>query len=697
MTLDLHAHDVTLVDATETVGSAWELAWTLPPRMTVSEWADAHRIIAKGAGAEPGPWRTSRNPILREIMDCLSDHSPVQVVDFMKSAQIGATEIGINWTGYVIDRGSDSMIVAQPVKDLARSWAASKFDPAVMEMPDLLGKLDTDNTLEKHYPGGTLWVIWSNSSKQLRQRTARYIFMDEVDEYPKDVAGQGPADQQLAARAMSYGDRAKIYRACTPTIAGSSAIESGHADGDQRVYMVQCPHCGGEQTLEIERLQPDGTFACAVSGCVIEEHHKDTMFAERGQTPGGTAYWHPTNPKAPEWHRSYYAWAAYAPLGLGLSWKAIADKRAEAERDPAKLAGFRNLVLGRTHEGERNRQDHELVAKLAEPGVHRGTVPRNGLVLTAGVDFGHDRAEVQVIATGRGQRRWVVDYLVVELDPTRLETYGPLDQVLCETWKSCAGIAMALTAVALDGGNWTETVAQFVKSKVGTSGAARMIHAGGTYHEQTLYLVRGRNERKSERAVYRPSTKEVGQEGKTLARSVGVWGVGGSVLKHMVYGWLTAALAARDAASESGEPEDLAARMLRFPGGRGEEVHDPLRPDLGAMPESYFKSLTVEYYDADAGYWIRPKGSANEALDTIVYAIWASLAPAVKADVVRDSQWQLLEARYQPEADLFAAADSRETPALAVPVPAQVPPKQDSRERQRRPTGGFATKDGWSL
>ncbi|WP_253275819.1 phage terminase large subunit family protein, partial [Xanthomonas vasicola] len=74
--------------------------------------------------------------------------------------------------------------------------------------------------------------------------------MDEVDEYPKDIGGQGPADQQLEARAMSYGDRAKIYRACTPTIAGASAIEAGHAAGDQRVYMVHCPHCGGEQTLE---------------------------------------------------------------------------------------------------------------------------------------------------------------------------------------------------------------------------------------------------------------------------------------------------------------------------------------------------------------------------------------------------------------------------------------------------------------
>ena len=180
--------DIALAPAAQIVAEAWALAWQLPPRMHVSEWADLHRKIARGSGAEPGQWRTDRHPPLREIMDCLSDHSPVQLLDFMKSGQIGATEIGINWASYVVDRGIDSMIVAQPVKDLARSWAVSKFDPGVADMDELAGKISSDTTFEKRFPGGTLWVIWCNSSKQLRQRTARYIFMDEVDEYPRNLA-----------------------------------------------------------------------------------------------------------------------------------------------------------------------------------------------------------------------------------------------------------------------------------------------------------------------------------------------------------------------------------------------------------------------------------------------------------------------------------------------------------------------------
>ncbi|TNW02790.1 phage terminase large subunit family protein, partial [Xylella fastidiosa] len=638
--------DIQLANAYHTVSTAWQHAWEVPPRLEISQWADAYRKIARGSGAEPGQWRTDRHPPLREIMNCLSDHTPVQQVSFMKSGQIGATEIGINWVCYVIDRGIDSMIVTQPVKDLARTWTVAKFDPGVLDMPPLLNKLTTNNTFEKQYPGGTLFVKWANSSSQLRQITACYAFLDEIDEYPRNLNNQGTADQQIAARIMSHGERGKIYRACTPTVAGGSAIETNFLDGDQRHYHIHCPHCGGEQVLDLEHLQPDGTFACAVNGCIIQEHHKNTILKERGT--GGTAFWHPHNPSAPPDHRSYHLWAAYAPLGLGLSWKQIADKWAEAKRDPSKLPGFTNLILGLPFQGERDVRAAHEVATLAEPGVYRGLVPLGGLVLAAGVDLAHDRAEIHLIATGRGQRRYIVDYAVIDLDPTVLDSYTDLDTYLRGTWKTACGIDMPISAVAIDGGNWTETVAQFIKQHVGWSGQSRILETPQGFLKQTLYLVRGRAEIKSDRAVYRPSKTTVDERGKTLARDVGVWGVGTSVLKHMIYGWLGAALAAKDNAAQTGTAEDISARMLRFPGGRGDDIPDPLHPDPGALPEHYFAGLTAEYFDKDAGRWIKPRGVRNEPLDTAVYALWATLAPALKVDVMRESQWEALEAIYQP-------------------------------------------------
>lgn len=719
--------DVELADAAELVGAAWVMGWTEPPRLTVSQWADAKRQIAKGAGARPGKWYTSTNPPLREIQDGLSDHSPVRLIDFKKSAQIGATEIGINWTGYVIDRGLDSMIVAQPVKDLARSWATTKFDPAVALMPELQAKIESDNTLEKRYPGGTAWVIWTNSSNQLRQRTARYVFMDEVDEYPSDLGDQGGADEQLAARAMSYGERAKVYRACTPTVAGRSKIDDGFQAGDRRFYKVKCPECGVHQVLHRDRLQPNGTFACVANGCVIEERHKTAMLRERsacqgchevpvrilvrGQELGAPAryadecscgrvmdppapdgaYWEPTNPDAEPWHRSYHIWAAYTAEGLGLTWSEIAARKAIAEANPEKQASFDNLVCGEVHAGERKAQDAAEVEHLAEPGVHLGIVPDGALILTAGIDCQHDRFEVQIVGWGRGQRGRVVDYAVVDGDPSKPDGYAELDAYLQGTWANVHGRDLHIAALAIDGGNWTEMVAQFVKKCVSFSGSHRLVKVGEGYRKQYIYLVRGRSEAKSERAVYRPAKTEVNHREKTIARSVGMWGVGTSVIKHLVYGWLSAAVAAKASAERDGDADPVEARMIRFPGGRGEDF-DPLNPDPGRLPPSYFKGLTAEYFDLDAQRWIKPRGVANEPLDTLGYAYWAALSPAIKVDAIRETQWAALEALLKPDPqDLFTArADSRETSA---PTTAASKPAKDSRGTR----GGGMVDGAWDF
>ncbi|MFO0197144.1 MAG: hypothetical protein ACK530_00860 [Alphaproteobacteria bacterium] len=43
-----------------------------PPQLTVSAWAEQHRILGSRASSEPGPWRTSRTPYLRDVMDALT-------------------------------------------------------------------------------------------------------------------------------------------------------------------------------------------------------------------------------------------------------------------------------------------------------------------------------------------------------------------------------------------------------------------------------------------------------------------------------------------------------------------------------------------------------------------------------------------------------------------------------------------------
>ena len=41
-----------------------------PPKLTVSQWADSHRVLSKKSSAEPGKWNTDRAPYQREIRSC---------------------------------------------------------------------------------------------------------------------------------------------------------------------------------------------------------------------------------------------------------------------------------------------------------------------------------------------------------------------------------------------------------------------------------------------------------------------------------------------------------------------------------------------------------------------------------------------------------------------------------------------------
>ncbi len=44
-----------------------------PPKLTVSQWADKHRVLSKESSAEHGRWNTVRAPYQREIMEAVND------------------------------------------------------------------------------------------------------------------------------------------------------------------------------------------------------------------------------------------------------------------------------------------------------------------------------------------------------------------------------------------------------------------------------------------------------------------------------------------------------------------------------------------------------------------------------------------------------------------------------------------------
>ena len=339
-------------DGADALLRAWGGGLKPDPLLTVSEWADRYRMLSSRAAAEPGRYRTRRTPYMKDIMDALSPGHPAQRIVFMKAAQVGATEAGNCFLGFIIHQAPGPALAVQPTVELAKRNSRQRIDPLIEESPALRDKVkparsrDAGNTmLSKEFAGGILIMTGANSAVGLRSTPARYIFLDEVDAYPASADEEGDPVSLAEARSLTFAHRRKVFLASTPTIRGLSRIEREYEASDQRRYFVACPHCGREQRLKFERLRwekgkPE-TAAYVCEGCdaAIAEHHKTAML-EEGE-------WRATATSADPATIGFHLSALYSPAGW-LSWERIARAWEAAQGSDEAIRAFRNTILGET-------------------------------------------------------------------------------------------------------------------------------------------------------------------------------------------------------------------------------------------------------------------------------------------------------------------------------------------------------------
>ena len=424
------------------------------PDLTVSEWSDRHRILDQAGASEPGKWRTGRTPYLREIMDCLSATRPESVVVFMKGAQIGATESGNNWLGYVIHHAPGPMLYVMPTVDAAKRASKQRIAPMIDSIPEIREKVatprarDTGNTLfQKDYPGGTLILTGANSAVGLRSIPARFLFLDEVDSYPMDLEGEGSPIQLAIRRTATYKRNRKVFMVSTPTIRGLSIIEDYYSESDQRRFFVPCPDCGEFQTIEWKRITwPEGdpdsaAMTCEHCGVLIPETQK-TNLLNNGE-------WRATGEGR---HTGFHLSSLYSPAGW-YSWADAANDFLAAKRSGIEqLKTWINTVLGESFEEQGEQADpNELIMRREE---YPDDLPI--LWRTVGVDVQKDRLELELVGWGEGEESWGLEYVILPGDTAQQPVWDSLTETLA---------AMKPDAVAVDSGYNTQFVYSWVERK----------------------------------------------------------------------------------------------------------------------------------------------------------------------------------------------------------------------------------------
>jgi phage terminase large subunit GpA-like protein len=572
------------------------------PLLTVSEWADQHRMLSQRASAEPGSWRTDRTPYLREIMDCLSAISPVEKAVFMKGAQVGGTEAGNNWLGYVIDNCPGPMLMVQPTVEMAKRNSKTRIAPLIEESPTLRDKVrdprsrDSGNSLlAKEFPGGVVVMAGANSAAGLRSMPVRFLFLDEPDAYPGDVDGEGDPCTLAEARTRTFSRR-KIFYVSTPTLAGRSRIEREFVDSDMRFFHVPCPHCGVLQQLVWEQVKwEDGRpetvrYQCAHCDELFEEHHKNTILI-KGE-------WVRQNPEG-KW-RGYHISSLYSPLGW-FSWKDCVEAFLQAQKSDEAMRVFQNTILGLTYADTGEAPDWEVLYGRRE-NYPLGQVADAAVFLTAGVDVQKDRLEMEVVAWGPNLESWSVDYVVLHGDTAGDAVWEELSRQVQREYQREDGLAMPLRMTAIDTGYRTQEVYRWV-------------------HRQSVLRVMAIKGREQQATIIsQPTPVEVTIRGKRIRGGVKVWPLGVSVAKSELYGWLRRKL-----------PENLDDGL---PFGW---CHFPQHS------EEWFKQLTAESLVSRVvrGYqkyqWEKTR-DRNEALDCRVYARAAAMV--VGADRWDAKRWE---------------------------------------------------------
>lgn len=427
------------------------------PIPLVSTYAEEKRILPPDTPF-PGYWDNARTPYAVEIMDCLSPFSPIQKVAAMKAAQTALTATAENVIGYWMDESPAKILYISATAELLEKWATARLEPLIdscgfrhkiyAQTENKASRRTGDKIFSKEFVGGGLNMASARSASGLRSDSVRILICDEIDGAPALLTtGEGNWLKVAVARTKAWGSRKKIFFISTPTTFEMSLIYREYEAGDQRKYLVPCPHCGKFQELRFggEKseygLKPETKGGKLVKAYYQCEHCRDAIFNYHKGEMLKNGRWEPSTTSNSEFFRSYHISGLYSPPGM-YSWTEMLQEYYEAEGDEELMRAFVNLSLGKPFKETGTRPKIETVIELR--GLYRsGTIPDGVIYLTMGIDVQRGslkdpnnppRLEYEILGIGTSYKTWSIRYGRIE---------GEVDDPASGAWEKLNEFAMA--------------------------------------------------------------------------------------------------------------------------------------------------------------------------------------------------------------------------------------------------------------
>ena len=405
----------------------------------VADWADKNSTMIVDKRAVP--YRTDDVPYIRGILDAATEEGVTKIV-IIKAAQVGATEAVLRILGHAIDIDPRSTLIVYPNIDVSRKQRRRRLLPMVRTTPVLArwlltGMKEAGSTTEMEFI--TMSVTFAGAplnkdpSANLESNNYGLIIEDEVDR----CHHRTPAILEERGKAR---ERFLLILLGTPSHKGVGIDRQyyGSADfvgSDRRQYHVPCPHCAAYATREWKNVRwpgklKDGTESdrtrdpnadpkmVLAEAFIVCPHCRKRIGPEHNLWQLRRGCWVKDGEAAGEATKIKSAVAGFFVPGLlkctppgANPYGHVAEGYCAAKGHPGQ--DWHNLVQGWGYSPKGDRVENETIRSQIRSramGGHRmGEVPREALLLTAGVDVQAGSCWVEIVAWGELMREcWLV-------------------------------------------------------------------------------------------------------------------------------------------------------------------------------------------------------------------------------------------------------------------------------------------------
>lgn len=420
-------------------------------KLLPSEWAERYRVLSND-NAVPGPYSFDLTPYWREVIDQFAN-AEIEEIVVIKSAQVGFSTIVQNLLGWIADNEPAPVLAVMPTAELKEKLIKEDVTPLIQNCEQLQRHHPIIRKKRITFDTCSIHLASACSPSSLASRHIRFVFLDEVDKYPR-YAGKDADPVSLAIRrTTTFQHRRKVMLGSTPTTRDAHITTWWEGCTDKRFYHVPCPFCGFMQPLTFAAIQ-FGEGAAA-----IEDKQKRADFIEQKQS----AYYQCCNCKGAirDIHKpamlrkGRWVSTATAPskrVGYHIDtlysyWVTFSQIAAQFLRcqTPAQLMEFRNQWLGEAWEDVAVKADASDLQEQLKTAPPSQIVPDWASVLTTAVDCQQDHYFLTVRAWSKTKTQLVT--------AAKLPTFDDVYRVGLQTFYSYAnGKKLSPVCLLIDSG-----------------------------------------------------------------------------------------------------------------------------------------------------------------------------------------------------------------------------------------------------